>query len=221
LAGVQSLAISCGLIEEEQAKNLRGISNLYLYGCDIEDHALQHLSGVKRLDLTCNQRITTIGISYLQGVQMIDLSLCQVTDETLVHLSGVPHLSLVNAFITDDGLSHLRGVKSIDLRGCPNVTDRGLMYIKGVEKIFLAHNSITDQGLYFIRGVKTISMIACDQVTDRGLVHLMGSVTKFYIKCPSVTLAGRSQLGDKQEEFDFWEHFNLPWTSDFSDLLAF
>lgn len=123
-------------------KGLADLRELYLCGTDITDAGLEHVRGLRALevlDLWRCGNVTDAGLEHLEGMpslRRLSLWNTEITDVGLGHvlrLTSLRELDLSHTRITRDGLEQVKALPSlqrIELVGCENLTDADIDALK-------------------------------------------------------------------------------------------
>jgi len=179
--------------------NLSALYSLVLWGTNVADAWLPHLTGLTglgTLDLGYQPLrddedgpITDAGLpclAHLTQLNDLNLSHTGVTDAGLSHLAGLTRLGTLGlgyTHVTDFGLPYLASLtrlRMLDLSNCQQVTDMGLQYVTGLRQLdilSLSYTQVTDAGLTHLTALpqlRILDLSNCNQVTDAGLQYLTG-----------------------------------------------
>ncbi len=190
---------------EKEPHELESIS---FESCQIEDFQLrhlQHLTGLRRIDLS-RTTVSEFGLVYLRGLtglQTVILNGTETNDLGLNFLSGLNlwHLYFKNTLVTDAGLSMLKTLPNLRNIALPHaITDNGLAMLAGLPLNGLdlsASTGISNDGLLHCRALPQLkSLYLPAQITDDGLKHLASlRLTSIGLGPESLTSAeGRSAI---------------------------
>jgi serine/threonine protein kinase/Leucine-rich repeat (LRR) protein len=197
-------------------KPLRGATNLVelsLIRCPITDAGLQHLDGLRTLeilDLGGVKAVTDAGVGQLRGLtklRVLCLGDTHVTDVSLGYLAGLTDLRclrLEGTQVTDPGLEQLKGLahlETLTLNGT-RITDAGLAHLKDHRTLVCLTlwgcSEVGDAGLANLRdlvGLQVLHLVGT-RVTDRGLASLeqLTELNDLILNGTKITDAGLSHV---------------------------
>jgi beta-lactamase regulating signal transducer with metallopeptidase domain/Leucine-rich repeat (LRR) protein len=215
LPGLQELALWEPLITEKGLQHLQslpGLRTLALSNIPITNAGLQHLTSLRKLDLSFGRsfgQITDTALAPLKDLTTLreltlNLEFSNVTDAGLAPLkdvSALRKLDLWGTKITDAGLAHLKGLSELRelwLNGCTSITDAGLAHLKGLTKLQSLRlngcEQVTGACLQYLSNMAELRQldIPYGPVADADLQHLKGlrGLVRFHAKGPGITDAG-------------------------------
>jgi beta-lactamase regulating signal transducer with metallopeptidase domain/Leucine-rich repeat (LRR) protein len=212
LTGLRSLSLGGPKLTEagveQLIKALPELRTLALSDIPIANAGLQHLTSLRKLDLSF-RKITDTGLAPLKDLTTLreltlTLEFSNVTDAGLAPLEDVTALRKLDLWgtkITDAGLAHLQGLSELRelwLNGCTSITDAGLAHLKGLTKLqrlrLNACYRVTGACLQYLSNMPELQELHFAQgpVTDADLQHLknLTGLVYFSAKGPGITDAG-------------------------------
>jgi len=170
---------------------------------------LRSLTGLHKLDVSADAKITGRGLQHLRGLaelQELRLSVCPLADEDLQplqHLTSLKILHVGSTRIQGPGLQYLKGLSQLevlDISGT-EVTDESLAALHGLgnlRELDLGFTAVRRPGLDQLKGLPKLEelTLAGDKVSDTTLAHLRGRTGLQVLRLPdtSVTDAGLAHL---------------------------
>jgi hypothetical protein len=156
-------------ITADDIKLLAGIQKLSIRGCaQLGNDAIQHLTGIKILDMVQVQKVTDAAFPSLAGVKSLQFTGCPlVTDEAITHLAGVEVLVMrVCTQITGSTFGVIKGVRELDCSGCYRVKDAAIQAVKGVKYLSVSEcKKLTNEAFSGHEALESLSMASCVQLT--------------------------------------------------------
>ena len=198
---LQMLSLRDSTAGDEQLTHvgrLSGLRILDLHKTPITDAGIEHLRGLKRLQVIKLSafRVAKKGFGVGDGamavladlpeIQSIAGRLTKVTDLGLEHLrraESLRSLDLSGTQVSDAGMKHLADLPNLEHLSLSvydegaNITDEGLRTVgqlKRLKTLSLSGTKITDDGLHYLSGLTSLEDLNIDKtkVTQAGLVHL-------------------------------------------------
>ncbi|HJT31390.1 MAG TPA: hypothetical protein VJ783_05020 [Pirellulales bacterium] len=144
--------------------DLHDVTTLEVMSNELDDAAVKHLSGWRRLVFLYAvgpDHVTDTGLKYLSGLtelRELKLGSPEITDAGLIYLARLERLErldLSNTGISDAGLAHLRGLRAL-------------------KSLFLVNTQVSDAGLNDLIDLPNLEILALGgtQITDAGLMRL-------------------------------------------------
>ncbi|NXH64495.1 LRC31 protein, partial [Rhabdornis inornatus] len=145
--------IGCSMkVIAQDLKNVPGLKELNLHMCGLKqdslqglDTALQHLAGLRKLDISCNREIgggfraSTAYLASLKNLEVLDLHQCCVTEEDMTVLSQViPLLSSLQEL-------NLSSNKNVGLSSDPLLGR--LRFLPKLRSVIISNCSLSEESL--------------------------------------------------------------------------
>ena len=194
------------------------IEHLFLEGTGIGNESLAHLSGLtglERLSLAGNPKITAAGITYLEPLtpmRLLDLSETRISEDSLARLQGMSNLRdlrLNNCRLTDRSLEAIKGhtsLLSLKIAANSRISDDGaahLTELANLQRLDLSGTRVTDACLDSLLELKKLRILTLSStdLTDAGVARLAELVSLEELRLQGVKIsdAALTPLGELEK----------------------
>ena len=160
-------------------------SNPFGRRAPLADADFEHLSGLRRLDMSFCTTVTDAAFARLRGIQHLQMKQCSqhaLTDAAFAHLAGIQSLVMCGCSqptITSAAFAHLAGIQSLNMSECSQASITGAIFphLAGVRELHLRKcpqlASAGTSEFAYLAGVQTLNLLHT-AFTDEHLACLPG-----------------------------------------------